>query len=212
MKKLSGLVLALCLSLPMFAQAEPVEGAEYKRISPQPVETGSRIEVREFFWYGCPHCYSLEPYVEKWLRRMPKNAQFVRTPAVFNEQWAVHARTYYAFEALGLTGKLHRALFDAIHADKRPLMDAESIATWVVEKGGDRMAFLNAYSSFGVETAVNKAAQAGRAYGIDGVPTVVVDGKYETSATLAGSHEKVFEVVDFLIRKAAAERTAARKR
>jgi thiol:disulfide interchange protein DsbA len=211
MNKFIGVVVAVFLAFPLAGQAEPLEGVEYTRVVPRPVSTGAKIEVREFFWYGCPHCYALEPYVERWLRAMPKNAQFVREPAVFSEPWAVHARTYYAFEVLGLTGKLHRALFDAIQVDKRKLYDAESIADFVAEHGVDRAAFLNAYNSFGVAGSVNRARMDGRAYGIDGVPTLIVDGKYMTSANIAGGHDKVFEVVDFLIKKAAAERDARKR-
>mgnify|MGYP001612307463 FL=1 len=211
MRKLIGLLLFALLLLPLASQAQFLEGVEYTRVGPQPVETGSKVEVREFFWYGCPHCFSLEPSVAKWLKTMPKNAQFVRTPAVFNEQWAVHARAYYAFEALGITAKMHYALFHALHADKRPLNTADSLAAFVAEKGGDRTAFLDAYNSFGMQANLNRALQAARAYNIDSVPTLIVDGKYMTNANIAGGYDKVPQVLDFLVKKAAAERSAAKK-
>ncbi len=211
MRKLISLALFALLLLPLAGQAQFLEGVEYTRVSPQPVETGKKIEVREFFWYGCPHCYSLEPSVEKWLKTMPKNAQFVRTPAVFNEQWAVHARAYYAFETLGITAKMHEPLFQALHVDKRRLFDAESIAAFVAEKGGNRQAFLDAYNSFGMQANLNRATQAGRAYNIESVPTLIVDGKYMTNANIAGGYDRVMQVVDFLVKKAAAERSAPKK-
>lgn len=211
MRKLISLPLLALLLLPLAGQAQFLEGVEYTRVSPQPVETGKKIEVREFFWYGCPHCYSLEPSVEKWLKTMPKNAQFVRTPAVFNEQWAVHARAYYAFETLGIMAKMHEPLFHALHVDKRRLFDAESIAAFVAEKGGNRQAFLDAYNSFGMQANLNRATQAGRAYHIESVPTLIVDGKFMTNANIAGGYDRVMQVVDFLIRKAAAERSAPKK-
>jgi thiol:disulfide interchange protein DsbA len=211
MRKLIGLSLFALLLLPLAGQAQFLEGVEYTRVRPQPVETGSKIEVREFFWYGCPHCFSLEPSVEKWLKTMPKNAQFVRTPAVFNERWAVHARAYYAFEALGITAKMHHPLFRALHVDKRPLFDADSIAAFVAEKGGDRQVFLDAYNSFGMQASVNRATQAGRAYNIESVPTLIVDGKYMTNANIAGGFDRAMQVVDFLVKKAAAERNARKK-
>lgn len=199
------------LLLPISSQAQFLEGVEYTRINPQPVETGAKVEVREFFWYGCSHCFSLEPSLEKWLKTLPKGVQFVRTPGIFNERWAVHARAYYAFEALGITAKMHHALFRALHVDKRPLNDAESLAAFVAEKGGDRKAFLDAYHSFGMQANLNRATQAGRAYNIDSVPTLIVDGKYMTNANVAGGYDKVPQVLDFLIKKAAAERPAPKK-
>ena len=205
-------ILPMLLWLPLVASAQYTEGVEYQVVpDAQPVETGAKIEVREFFWYGCPHCFALEPYIEKWLRSEPRNVEFVRTPAALNERWAIHARAYYAFQALGLTAKLHRAFFDAIQIDRRPLFDPQSIADFVAQKGGNRTAFLNAYNSFGVDSSVLKSNQLARAYNIDSVPTVVVDGKYLTNSTLANGPEHVMEVVNFLVHKVAAER-AAKKR
>src|SRR4030067_1440450 len=148
MRKLICLPLFALLLLPLAGQAKFLEDVEYKRVCPQPVETGSKIEVREFFWYGCPHCFSLEPSVERWLKTMPKNVRFVRTPAVFNEQWAVHARAYYAFETLGITAKMHNPAFHALHVDKGRLFDADSIAAFGAEKGGDPQAFLADQTAF----------------------------------------------------------------
>lgn len=213
MKKMIGrIVFALLLAAPLLSAAQFLEGVEYTRVSPQPVETGAKVEVREFFWYGCSHCFTLEPFLDKWQKTMPKNAQFVRTPAVFSERWAVHARAYYAFESLGITAKMHSALFHAMHVDKRPLTDVDSLAAFVAEKGGDRKAFLEAYNSFGMQANVNRAMQAGRAYNIESVPTLIVDGKYMTNGTLAGGLERLPQVLDFLIKQAAAERAAAKKK
>ena len=211
MRLLTRTALFVLLLLPFSGQAQLLEGVEYTRVSPQPVETGGKVEVREFFWYGCSHCYALEPSLDKWLKTLPKSAQFVRTPAVFNEQWAVHARAYYAFETLGITAKMHHALFHALHADKRPLNNADGLAAFVAEKGGDRTAFLDAYNSFGMQANLNRALQAARAYNIESVPTLIVDGKYMTNANIAGGYDKVPKVLDFLIKKAAAERSAAKK-
>lgn len=206
MKKLCTVALFVLFGLPVVATAQILEDVEYKRILPQPIETGAKVEVREYFWYGCSHCYTLEPFLEKWLKTLPKNAQFVRTPGVFNERWAVHARTYYAFEALGITGKMHNALFRALHVDKQPLFDTQSIAEFVGKNGGDAKAFLDTYNSFGVQASLNRAVQAARGVGLESVPTLIVDGKYMTNANIAGGYERVPAVLDFLIKKAAAER------
>ncbi len=211
MRSLIRPVLFALLLLPYSGQAQFLEGVEYTRVSPQPVETGSKVEVREFFGYGCPHCYTLEPFLDKWQKTLPKNVQFVRTPAVFSEAWAVHARAYYAFEALGITAKMHYALFQALHDEKRVLNNADSLAAFVAEKGGDRKAFLDAYNSFGMQANLSRATQTGRAFNLDSVPTLIVDGKYMTNANIAGGYDKVPKVLDFLVKKAAAERTAPKK-
>jgi protein dithiol oxidoreductase (disulfide-forming) len=193
------------LSFP--AAAEFLEGVEYQRLTnAQPVETGQKIEVREFFWYGCPHCYVLEPHLEKWHKTMPKNAAFVRTPGALNPHWMTHARTYYAFEALGLTDKLHRKLFDALHLQKQHLDDPQLIADFVRDNGGDRKAFLEAYNSFGVQTSVSRAQRLAQAIQLQSVPTLIVDGKYTTNANIAGGYDKVPAVLNHLVKLAAAER------
>lgn len=204
-------LFALLLILPQVGQAQFLEDVEYKRVTPQSVETGSKVEVREFFWYGCPHCFTLEPSLTKWLKTIPKNVQFVRTPAVFNERWAVHARAYYAFESLGITEQMHKALFHALHVDKRPLNDANSLAAFVAEKGGNRTAFLDAFNSFGMQANLSRATQLARAYNLESVPTLIVDGKYMTNANIAGGYEKVPQVLNFLIKKAAAERSGSKQ-
>lgn len=207
MKKLIFLLAAGLAALPFTVSADFLEGVEYQRLPvPQAVETGARIEVREYFWYGCPHCFVLEPYLEKWQKTMPKNAAFVRTPGVFNDLWAVHARTYYAFEILGLTARLHRKFFDAIHVEKRPLNDPELIADFVKDNGGNRQLFLDTYNSFSVQTSMGRALRAAQAIRLESVPTLVVDGKFVTNANIAGSYDKVPAVLDFLVKQAAAER------
>jgi thiol:disulfide interchange protein DsbA len=211
MRALIRLSLFALLLLPLAGRAEFLEGVEYTRVIQQPVETGKKIEVREFFWYGCPHCFSLEPILEKWLKTLPKNAQFVRTPAVFSERWAVHARAYYAFDAVGITTKMHPAMFYTMHVEKRPMSDADSIAALVADKGGNRQAFLDAYNSFGMQASLNHATQLAHDYNINSVPTLIVDGKYMTNANIAGGYDKVPKVLEFLIKKAASERSAAKK-
>ncbi len=211
---LYGLTLGLTLGLVFTAQAAPVvylEGVEYVRLDQiQPVETGDRIEVREVFWYGCPHCYVLEPALAKWLKTLPANARFVRMPgAPWHPTFEPHARAYYAFEAMGLVDKLHKPLFDAIHAKGQPLGDETSIGLFVAGPGVKEADFRKAYNSFGVGVKVRNAKQYAERAGIRSVPMLVVDGRYITSATHAGTHEDALKVVDYLIRKVAAERKKA---
>lgn len=195
------------------AHAEPIEGVEYTQLERRlPVESGDKIEVREIFWYGCPHCYTLEAPLTRWLKTLPANAQFMRTPgATWASTWETHARTYYAFEVMKLVDKLHPALFTAIHGQNRPLIDENSIGFFVSEKGVDDKAFRNAYNSFAVTAKVKSAKKYSEQGGIKTVPTLIVDGRYLTTTTMAGTHEELFKVVDFLIKKSAAQRKPAAK-
>lgn len=216
MKKWVGCLLSLLL-LPALASAEPTmppfdEGIDYQRVVPaQPVETGDQIEVLELFWYGCPHCFHLEPVLEGWLKKLPPNVAFRRMPAILGDTWVAHARAFYAAEALGVLDRINEPLFQAIHVDKKPMLDEASLADFFVSQGVARDAFLHAYHSFTVESKVRRAKDMTRRYGIDGVPAIIVDGKYRTGGSLAGGQDKMMEVVDFLIGKAAQERAAPAK-
>lgn len=211
-KALYSLIFLLCFA-PAAQAANYLEGIEYDRLpAPQPVETGKQVEVREVFWYGCPHCYTLEPHVQRWLKTKPANAEFVRMPGILRDSWEPQGRAYYAFEALGVTEKLHPLFFKAIHEDRQSLNDEASIAEFVARHGVDKDAFRKAYRSFSVDASVKNAIRLGERYGLDSVPTIIVDGKYRTSAGKTGSYEALMEVVDFLVQKSAAERKSKKSR
>lgn len=184
------------------------EGRHYTElVFPQEVETGKQIEVREFFWYGCPHCYTLEPALDRWIATKPKNVAFVRTPGTA-PRWLVHAQAYYAAESLGMVPKLHPALFKAMHEQKRPLEDEASLLNFVAEQGVDAAKFKAALNSFGTRLNVEKAKRLNEAYTVNTVPALVVDGKYLTSPAMAGGEAAVIKVVEHLVQKA----QTARKR
>jgi thiol:disulfide interchange protein DsbA len=214
MKRFLLTTLLLVTALPALA-AEPFQaGRHYTELPfPQPVETGDKIELREFFWYGCPHCYVLEAPLTDYVRKLPKNAAFVRTPGV-SPNWLVHARAYYTFEILGLTAKLHAPFFEDWHAKGRRLNDAGSIADFAAEHGVDKKKFLDTFNSFAVHTRIERAKQQNVGFMVDGVPMLAVDGRYVTSPAMAGGQERdeakrnqmTMQVVDFLIQKAARER------
>ena len=206
LKALRLLVLG-SLALPLFAAAATFEeGRHYTElVFPQDVETGKQIEVREFFWYGCPHCYTLEPTLERWLGKKPKNVEFVRTPGTA-PRWLLHAQAYYAAESLGAVPKLHSAMFNAIHAQKRQLDDEASLLKFVAEQGVDPAKFKEALNSFGVRLKVEKAKRLNEAYTVNSVPALVIDGKYLTTPAMAGGDEAVVKVVEFLVQKASAGR------
>ena len=188
------------------ARAEFTEGVEYIEIAPQPVETGDKVEVREFFWYGCPHCYHLEPTLKRWHPTMSKKAEFIRTPANFRPVWEVHARAFFVFQGMGINEKMDNLFFRALHEQNRKLDDENSIAAFVREHGIDEKQFREAYRSFGVVNSVQHAMQLQKRYGINSVPMLIVDGKYVTNGGLTHGNEELMQVVDFLIEKAARER------
>lgn len=162
-----------------------------------------KVEVIEFFWYGCPHCFHLEPELGAWLKKKPDNVVFTRVPLPLNPNWTVHAYFYYAAEVLGVADQLHGPLFEAIQEKKRKLFDKQSLIDFAVEQGIDREKFTAAWDSFGVYAKVLQARKLGQRYGIDGVPAVGIDGRYRTSASLAGSYKKMFEIIDRLVANAA---------
>lgn len=209
MKNILYSLLLIFVLIPRLGQAEFVEGTHFLASPvPQPVETGEKIEVREFFWYGCSHCYALEPDIDRWLKRMPKSAKFVRTPAVAS-RWLVHAQAYYAFESMGVVEKIHNAFFDALHREDRRLDDEASIAQFVAERGLDPAQFHQAFNSFGVGFKLGQAKKLNSAYGVHSVPMLIVDGKYVTSPAMAGGGETAMQVINFLIEKSVAERKKA---
>jgi len=205
LRRLLLMVLACALPLAVIAAEAPSvpfkEGQDYARLAnPVPVATPGKTEVVEMFWYGCPHCYDLEPSTQAWLKRKPDNVAFVRIAVSFGASWEPGARAYYAAEALGVLDKLHQPLFEAYH-QRRPLGDVDALAAFAAEHGVDAEAFRKAYTSFQTETQLRRGNQLAQRYGIRGVPAVIVDGTYEIRSP------KVFEVVDFLISQAAAPRS-----
>ena len=183
------------------------QGVEYELLAkPLAVQTGEQIEVRELFWYRCPHCYTLEPYIHDWLSRKPENADYVPFPAVLSQSWELQARAFFTFEALGALDKLHMPFFDAIHKENKNIRSPKDLAKWAATQGVEEQAVLDTYESFAVDTKTRQAALLTREYGITGVPAIIVDGKYRTSGSMAGGNERLFALIDHLVAKAAQER------
>lgn len=195
-------LLILLFSFTALLKAEP---AGYETLSPaQPTQHADKVEVIEFFWYGCPHCYNLEPLLEKWLKNLPKNVEFIRQPAIFDELWGKHAKAYFTAEALGVVDKIHADFFDLVQNKKNKLESEEELAKFFVAHGVDEKQFHEAYNSFLVDTKMRQAPVMQQRYGITGVPVLIVNGKYKTDARTAGSHEKMLEVVNSLIKQESA--------
>ena len=199
--------MLLVTLLPMTAaHAALTEGFDYQILSPEMgTDSGKKIEVAEFFWYRCPHCYHLEPGLNAWLKKAPKDVAIRRIPAVLNDSWAQLAKAYYSMEALGVVNKYHDALFNAIHVDGLDVSKDAVLFDWATKVGMNRQAFIAAYQSFAVQSKVLRANQLTRDSKIAGVPSFIVDGKYVTSETMTGSEEALFKTLDALIIKARKE-------
>ena len=194
-------ILMLTLSTLAFADA-PKVGTEFDAVA-QPISTDNpaKIEVMEIFWYGCPHCYHMEEPLNAWVKKLPSDVYFKRMPGLPNPSWAPMAKAFYAMETLGVGEKLHTKLFEAIHKQKtlNPT-DEKAAIDWVtLQSGSDRLKVEQAFKSFTMNTDLNRAAQIFRASGATGVPTLVIDGKYITSATQAGGNEQALKVTDYVI-------------
>lgn len=173
-----------------------VAGKDYSVVAnPGKVDVLGKIEVREFFWYGCGHCFTLEPYMQTWLRQLPKDVNFVRTPAAMNPVWEMNARGYYVSEALGVRKKTHLPLFHAIHDKGQQIFDQQSQAKFFVKYGVPEAKFNSMFNSFAITSKISQAKQLARQYQLTGVPAVVVNGKY----IVQGDNGKVIQVVNYLV-------------
>ncbi|MBS0443576.1 MAG: thiol:disulfide interchange protein DsbA/DsbL [Proteobacteria bacterium] len=193
---------ALALGLPAAAQGGIVEGTHYVRLSqPLPVTApAGKVEVVEFFWYGCPHCNAFEPALEAWVKKLPEFVAFRRVPVQFREEpFGTHQRIYFALETLGQLEAMHRKVFAAIHNDRLKLDKPAEIQAFMSKNGLDGARFLEVMNSFGVQTKARQAKQLAEAYKIDGVPALGIQGRFYTSGSLAGGQDKMLVVADFLI-------------
>ncbi|HUL90749.1 MAG TPA: thiol:disulfide interchange protein DsbA/DsbL [Burkholderiales bacterium] len=195
---LSGLLIAFA----SFAQGAPVEGTDYIELKPaQSTDAPGKVEVIEFFWYRCPHCYALEPDLEAWVKRLARDVQFKRIPGILNEDWSVDARIFYALEAIGEVERVHRGLFDAIHKQGGVRLRGEAFSKWVAEwlakQKVDMAKYDAALHSFSVESKLRRAGQMASAYRLDGVPALTVQGRYLVVAST--SQRAMLATTDFLI-------------
>ncbi len=201
MRKLLALLIALPLALSSLPVAALQAGVDYQVLpTPQPTSAkAGQIEITEFFWYKCPHCFNLEPEVNEWRRKQGKDVVFKRAPGILNESWATLARAYYAMETTGQLDKLHDALFEAIHVKGMEMKTPEAFLDWAATKGADRKKLSEAFNSFSVNGQTMRAAQMSRDYKLNGVPAFAVNGKYVTSAYMTGGHPELFKALDALV-------------
>lgn len=208
---MKNLVTALLLLVSLNVMAEPQAGTEYNATTVAiPTDNTAKIEVTELFWYGCPHCYAMDPILNAWVKKLPQDVYFKRIPGIPRPDWAPMGKAFYAMEALGITEKLHSQLFDAIHKQHvlRP-DDEKGAIDWITKQSGlDRKKVEDAFNSFSTNTKLNRAVQTFRASGATGVPSLIIDGKYLTSSTMAGNNEEALKVADYLINKVRQEKAA----
>ncbi len=209
MKKL---LTALMLLASFSVMADPQMGKDFDRtvqtITP---DTPSKIEVTELFWYGCSHCYQMEQPINAWAKKLPADVVFKRVPGLPNQSWAPMAKTYFAMEALGILDKLHTPLFDAIHKQKvlNPT-DEKAAIDWVTKQSGlDKKKVEEAFGSFSTNTSLNRAANIFRASGATGVPSIIINGQFITSSTMAGNNETALKTADYIIANIRADKAKA---
>jgi thiol:disulfide interchange protein DsbA len=194
---LKNICFIILFSLTTLLQAE-TKG--YEILSPaQPVTDPDKIEVIEFFWYGCPHCYTLEPTMNEWLADKPKNVNFIRQPAAFNEEWAVHAKAYFIAQTLGVADKMHADFFEAIQNKKQALATEKELADFFVAHGVNEAKFHETFNSFAIDAKVRQAKVMPVRYGISGVPVLIVNGKYKISGSSADGQKNMVKVLKQLI-------------
>ena len=197
---------AVALALPNAATAQggPVEGKHYVRLS-QPVPVYAppgKIEVIEFFWYGCPHCAAFEPALEAWVKQLADDVAFRRVPVAFRpESYSAHQRLFYALDSMGLVPALQRKVFYAIHVERQRLDNPTEIAAFATKNGIDPDKLMESFNSFGTQAKQKQANQLVDGYKIDGVPAIGIQGRFYTSGSLAGDNPKALIVTDYLLQR-----------
>jgi thiol:disulfide interchange protein DsbA len=190
------------------ASPAPALGKDYREVKPpQQTDSAGKLEVLEFFWYGCPHCNAFEPSLHDWTKRLPGDVAFHKVHVGLTPAWVAHQQLFYTLQALGKAEQLNDKVFRAIHVDRNPLNNPELMADFAAQNGIDRKQFLDAYASFTVRTRMRKASQQAAAYGLEGVPALAVNGRWFTAPSMAGGNGEVLQVLDFLL---ARERTGGK--
>lgn len=187
--------------------AQEVDASKFKPVaSPMKASTGEKIEVAELFWFGCGHCFALEPALKAWKEKMPANAELVKVPAIFSKRWEFHAQAFYAMQALSAPEEAYEQFFRSIHVDRRQINNLDALVKFMAKFDKSEEDVESAFNSFEVDSKLRAARKITRDSGATGVPAMMVDGKYLTTQQMAGSQQQMFETVEQLVKKAAAER------
>lgn len=187
--------------------AAPVAGTDYTVLpQAQPVDATGKIVVTEFFWYGCPHCNEFNPFLEAWVKKQGPDVVFQRVPVAFRDDFIPHSKMYHALDALGLAQQLTPVVFNEIHVKKDYLLTPEAQATFLATQGVDKKKYMDAYNSFSVQSDLKRDTKLMNDYKIDGVPTLAVQGKYETGPATTNSLTGAIQVLDFLVTQVRAKK------
>jgi len=195
MHRLLRIVAAAAVGLLFVPTAMAAQG--YRTVTgPHPATDPNKVEVTEFFWYGCPHCYHFEPYIKRWLAQKPDDVEFRYVPAILGPSWELDARAYYAARVMGVLDRFHDAMFHAIHEEGQRFTQPGDLGKFVSTLGIDGDKFVATMKSFAVDTKIRRAKSLQRAYGISGTPSVVIDGQYVTSGALAGNFDRMIDIIN----------------
>ena len=206
MRKISSWLVAAVLTVLTFTacaqnDASYTEGKHYKRLATPVFAGGKDVQVTEFFWYGCGHCYTFEPLVSRWKKTLPEGVKFIYSPAMWAPVMSLHAKMYYTAQALGKFDDLHGAIFNAMMVEKKRLASEEEIKALFVANGVDAAAFDKTFSSFGVNGQVRQAESRMRGAKVSGTPMLMVNGKYTIDSRAAGGQANMLKIADYLIAK-----------
>ena len=204
------LLIILITFSTLVSAVQPQPGVNFKPTKEAiPTESKEKIEVVELFWYGCIHCYTMDPYLDKWADKLPKDVVFKRIPAIPRKNWAPGAKAYYALETLDLDHKLHERLFKAIHKEKtlNPV-DQKGLVKWIAANGKLDITEVNsAFNSFSMNAKLSRSAKMFKAAGATGVPSIIIDGRYLTSSTMAGGEQNTIDIMNYIINNIRKEKT-----
>jgi thiol:disulfide interchange protein DsbA len=217
---LAALSLSLVAATAGASPASPQNGVEYRTLDKaQQTDSGNKVEVTEFFWYSCPHCFAFEPSLMDWVKKQGDKIVFKRVPVAFRESFVPEQKLFYTLEAMGKLDDLHKKTFSAIHVERQRLDNDTAIVNFMVKQGVDKDKFLEVYNSFGVQAKARRAAQLQTAYRVDGVPMIAIDGRYVTAPSIVAAsagnqseqalHASTLQVMDALVARAAKEKTPA---
>lgn len=191
-----------------FSPTVALDASTYKAVaSPFKVSTGDKIEVAELFWFGCGHCFALEPSIKKWNESKPDNVEFVKIPAIFSKRWEFHGKAFYTMQSLDAPQQAYDDFFKSIHVQRKPINNLDALIKFLAKFDKTEEQVTSAFNSFEVDTKVRAAAKISRQSGATGVPSIVVDGKYLTAQGMnKNGTVGLFNTIDLLVEKAAAER------
>ena len=189
-----GLFLILITSSNVFAQ-------KYVQISTEKQQESKDIIIYEFFWYGCPHCYNLEPTMDRIEADLEKDTKVVKLPVALRDSWIPHAKLYYALKQMDKIDQVHNLIFEEIHLEDNRLNTEQQMIDFLGKHGIDTGKFIEKYNSFGTEARIKKASNLAKKYQIDSVPTIIINGRFLTSGSYVSSYDELYSVVNLLVER-----------